>query len=116
MFKALLLNQHEKKTIATFEILDDARLPPGEVTVGVEYSSLNFKDALAVTGRGAIVKNWPMVPGIDLAGVVEHSSHADWTPGERVVVNGWGLGGCRRPTARARQWRWAPPATPPRCA
>ncbi len=92
MFKALLLNQHEKKTIATFEILDDARLPPGEVTVGVEYSSLNFKDALAVTGRGAIVKNWPMVPGIDLAGVVEHSSHADWTPGERVVVNGWGLG------------------------
>jgi len=92
MFKALLLNQHEKKTIATFETLDDARLPPGEVTVGVEYSSLNFKDALAVTGRGAIVKNWPMVPGIDLAGVVEHSSHADWTPGERVVVNGWGLG------------------------
>lgn len=92
MFKALLLNQHEKKTVATFEILDDARLPPGEVTVGVEYSSLNFKDALAVTGRGAIVKNWPMVPGIDLAGVVEHSSHADWTPGERVVVNGWGLG------------------------
>lgn len=92
MFQALLLNQHEKKTVATLEALDDARLPPGDVTVGVEYSSLNFKDALAVTGRGAVVKNWPLVPGIDLAGVVEHSSSADWKAGDRVVVNGWGLG------------------------
>jgi acrylyl-CoA reductase (NADPH) len=58
----------------------------------VDYSSLNYKDALAVTGRGAIVRQWPMVPGIDLAGVVESSDSPDWKPGDRVVVNGWGLG------------------------
>jgi acrylyl-CoA reductase (NADPH) len=92
MFTALLLTQRDKQTIATFEQLEPDRLPPGDVTVRVEYSSLNFKDALAVTGRGAIVKKWPLVPGIDLAGVVEHSVHPDWKPGDRVVVNGWGLG------------------------
>jgi len=92
MFQALLLTQCDKKTVATLGPLDDSQLPAGDVTVRVEYSSLNFKDALAVTGRGAIVKNWPLVPGIDLAGVVEHSNDAAWTPGDRVVVNGWGIG------------------------
>jgi acrylyl-CoA reductase (NADPH) len=92
MFQALLLTQHDKKTIATLGLLDDAQLPPGDVTVRIEYSSLNFKDALAVTGRGAIAKTWPLVPGIDLAGVVEHSEHPAWVPGDRVVVNGWGIG------------------------
>ena len=72
MFKAIQLSQgDDKKTIARIEDLDENGLPPGDVTVRVEYSSLNFKDALAITGRGAIVKNWPLVPGIDLAGVVE---------------------------------------------
>jgi acrylyl-CoA reductase (NADPH) len=92
MFQALLLTQNDKQTIATLAPLDEARLPAGDVTVRVAYSSLNFKDALAITGRGAIVKQWPLVPGIDLAGVVEHSSDPAWKPGERVVVNGWGLG------------------------
>lgn len=92
MFQALMLTQHEKQTQAAFVDLDDSALPIGDVTVRVDYSSLNYKDALAVTGRGAIVRQWPMVPGIDLAGVVEASDHADWTPGDRVVVNGWGLG------------------------
>lgn len=92
MFQALLLTQNDKKTIATLGPLDEARLPAGDVTVRVEYSSLNFKDALAITGRGAIVRQWPLVPGIDLAGVVEHSSDAAWKPGDRVVVNGWGMG------------------------
>jgi acrylyl-CoA reductase (NADPH) len=92
MFTALLLTQKDKQTIASFERMELAQLPPGDVTVRVEYSSLNFKDALAVTGRGAIVKKWPLVPGIDLAGVVEHSAHPAWRPGDRVVVNGWGLG------------------------
>ena len=73
MFQALLLTQDDRKTIATLAPLEESQLPAGDVTVRVEYSSLNFKDALAVTGRGAIVKNWPLVPGIDLAGVVEHS-------------------------------------------
>ena len=92
MFQALLLNQQDKKTVATLSQLDELELPSGDVTVRVEYSSLNFKDALAVTGRGAIVKKWPLVPGIDLAGVVERSDDPAWKPGDRVVVNGWGLG------------------------
>src|SRR5262249_45328772 len=92
MFQALLLTQQDKRTIATLGPLDEAQLPEGDVTVRVEYSTLNFKDALAITGRGAIVRSWPMVPGIDLAGTVEHSDNAQWQPGDRVVVNGWGLG------------------------
>lgn len=92
MFKALMLAQLDKRTIATFTDLEDSDLPDGDVTVRIDYSSLNYKDALAITGRGAIIKRWPLVPGIDLAGQVEHSTSADWKPGDRVVVNGWGLG------------------------
>ncbi|HXD05665.1 MAG TPA: MDR family oxidoreductase [Burkholderiaceae bacterium] len=92
MFTALLLTQESNQTVATFERMEPAQLPPGDVTVRIEYSSLNFKDALAVTGRGAIVRKWPLVPGIDLAGVVERSEDPRWQPGDRVVVNGWGLG------------------------
>ncbi|HRI17020.1 MAG TPA: MDR family oxidoreductase [Burkholderiaceae bacterium] len=92
MFQALLLTQQDRKTVATYGPLDESQLPDGDVTVRVEWSSLNFKDALAVTGRGAIVRKWPLVPGIDLAGVVEQSASPDWRPGDRVVVNGWGLG------------------------
>jgi acrylyl-CoA reductase (NADPH) len=92
MFKALLLSQQDKRTLAAFRDFTDADLPAGDVTVRVSHSSLNYKDALAVTGRGAIVRNWPLVPGIDLAGTVEHSTVADWKPGDDIVVNGWGLG------------------------
>ena len=67
-------------------------MPPGEVTVAVEYSSLNYKDGLAVTGAGKIIRQFPMVPGIDLAGVVAESSHPDWQAGDRVVLTGWGIG------------------------
>jgi acrylyl-CoA reductase (NADPH) len=91
-FTALMLTQAGRATDATLVTLTEADLPAGDVDVRVEYSSLNFKDALAITGRGAIVKRWPMVPGIDLAGVVERSAHPDWRPGDRVVVNGWGIG------------------------
>ena len=92
MFNALMLNRDGQATRAEVLALEDTALPPGDVTVRVEYSSLNYKDALAITGRGAIVKQWPLVAGIDLAGVVGQSEHADWKPGDRVVVNGWGLG------------------------
>jgi len=93
MFKALLLSRNaDKSTTATLTELEDSALPPGDVTVRVAWSTLNYKDALAVTGRGAIVKTWPMVAGIDLAGTVEASSHPDWQPGDAVVVNSWGLG------------------------
>lgn len=92
MFQALMLTQKDKQTLATLTSLEESQLPPGEVTVRVEYSSLNYKDALAITGRGAIVRQWPMVPGIDLAGTIEHSDDPAWHAGERVVVNGWGIG------------------------
>jgi acrylyl-CoA reductase (NADPH) len=95
MFKALRLNRSGHGVEAAVVDLDDATLPPGDVTIQVEYSTLNYKDALAITGRGAIVKQWPLTAGIDLAGVVESSEHPDWKPGDRVVVNGWGLGETR---------------------
>lgn len=66
-------------------------LLPGDVTVAVEYSTVNYKDAMTVTGRGAVIRNFPLIPGIDFAGVVETSSHPEFKPGDRVLVNGWGL-------------------------
>ncbi|MBP6902554.1 MAG: oxidoreductase [Burkholderiaceae bacterium] len=96
MFKAILLSQTaDKKTHAELATLDDARLPDAAqrpVTMDVSHSTLNFKDALAITGRGAVVRNWPLVPGIDLAGTVRDSQHPDWRPGDAVVITGWGLG------------------------
>jgi acrylyl-CoA reductase (NADPH) len=76
---------------ATLQQLSDADLPEGDVTVSVAYSSLNYKDGLAVTGRGRIVRRFPMVCGIDLAGTVEASDSPDWSVGDDVVVTGWGL-------------------------
>src|SRR5947209_11939205 len=76
---------------ATLRDLDDDALPDGDVTVAVRYSSLNYKDGLAVTGKGKIIRSYPMVCGIDLAGVVEHSDSPEWIPGDEVVVTGWGL-------------------------
>lgn len=75
--------------------LDCGATADGDVSIRVEYSTLNYKDALAITGRGAIVRRWPLTAGIDVAGVVEGSDHADWKPGDRVVINGWGLGETR---------------------
>lgn len=92
MFKALMLTQENKTTHAALIDLETERLPDGDVEVKVEYSALNYKDALAITGRGAIVRSWPMVPGIDLAGTVQRSQVSSWTPGDRVVVTGWGMG------------------------
>lgn len=93
MFKAILLTQSEdKKTRAELVEMDDSRLPAGDVTVDVAYSTLNYKDALAITGRGAVVRQWPLVPGIDLAGTVAASRSTDWHAGDPVVVTGWGLG------------------------
>ena len=96
MFKAILLSQTaDKKTQADLATLDDAQLPDPasrSVTVDVAYSTLNFKDALAITGRGAVVRTWPLVPGIDLAGTVASSADPAWALGDAVVVTGWGLG------------------------
>ncbi|MBM7038497.1 acrylyl-CoA reductase (NADPH) [Vibrio ulleungensis] len=92
MFNALVLNQQDKRTIASIEQLDDSQLPEGEVVVQVDYSSLNYKDGLAITGKGKIIRNFPMVPGIDLAGSVISSSDSRYTQGDKVVLTGWGVG------------------------
>lgn len=93
MFKAILLSQtDDKKTHAELLALDDDRLPDRAVTLDVSHSTLNFKDALAITGKGAVVRSWPLVPGIDLAGTVAASSDSAWKVGDEVVVTGWGLG------------------------
>jgi acrylyl-CoA reductase (NADPH) len=92
MFNAIFLTQEGKSTKAALRPMQESELPAGDVDVKVEWSTINYKDALAVTGKGAIVRKWPMVPGIDLAGVVEASRSPDWKPGDRVVVTGWGLG------------------------
>ena len=90
MFDALFLEQAGQ--MAKFVRLPDDALPQEEVMVRVHWSDLNYKDALAVTGRGAVVRNWPMVPGIDFAGVVERSSCPDFSVGQEVMLNGWGVG------------------------
>jgi acrylyl-CoA reductase (NADPH) len=90
-FKALLLEQKEGQLHRAVQQLQWDALPPGEVLVKVAYSSLNYKDALAITGQGKIVRRYPMVPGIDLAGTVEESSSPDFKPGDRVLINGHGL-------------------------
>ncbi|ULE35398.1 acrylyl-CoA reductase (NADPH) [Mycobacterium sp. IDR2000157661] len=95
MFSALLIEKDDDGLHVDVTALDDSKLPDGSddtVTVDVEYSTLNFKDGLAITGRSPVVRKFPMVPGIDLAGVVTESSHADWKEGDRVVLNGWGVG------------------------
>ena len=92
MFKAILIDKAAQGQQAHVTDLDDDQLPPGTVTVRVAYSTLNYKDALAITGQSPVVRQFPMVPGIDLAGTVEHSDHADWKAGDRVVLNGWGVG------------------------
>jgi acrylyl-CoA reductase (NADPH) len=92
MFKALLLNQEDKKTIATISQVDESQLPEGNVKVDVKYSSLNYKDGLAITGKGKIIRNFPMVPGIDLSGVVSQSDDPRYKEGDEVVLTGWGVG------------------------
>lgn len=72
--------------------LDESALPEGDVTLQVAYSTVNYKDALAITNKSPIVRKWPMVAGIDAAGVVEESSHPMWKPGDEVILNGWGVG------------------------
>jgi acrylyl-CoA reductase (NADPH) len=94
MFNAILLNKKEDgSTDARLTQLDDAQLPAdGDVTVRVDYSTINFKDGLAITGKSPVVRKWPMVPGIDGAGEVIASSHSDWKAGDAFILNGWGVG------------------------
>ncbi len=90
-FKALLATQTGDRIAADVVDLDDHDLMPGDVTVAVEYSTVNYKDALALDGRSPVIRKFPLIPGIDLAGIVESSGHAGFSAGDRVLVNGWGL-------------------------
>ncbi|NDL63466.1 acrylyl-CoA reductase (NADPH) [Acerihabitans arboris] len=92
MFNGILIEKDERGYRARSARLDEAQLPEGDVRVNVGYSTLNYKDGLAITGKGPVVRSFPMVPGIDLAGIVEHSGHAGFKPGDAVLLNGWGVG------------------------
>jgi acrylyl-CoA reductase (NADPH) len=91
-FRAIRIDKADKGTTAAFTQFDEADLMDGDVTIRVEWSTLNYKDGLAVTGKAPVVRRFPMIAGIDLAGTVEQSSHPQWKVGDKVVCNGWGLG------------------------
>jgi len=91
-FRALRLNKTDDGQSHEFVELTEADLMEGDVTVSVSHSTLNYKDGLALTGASPVVRVWPMVPGIDFAGTVESSDHADFKPGDEVILNGWGVG------------------------
>ncbi len=91
-FKAIVIEKADGATRATLADFDEANLMDGDVTVRVDYSSLNYKDGLAITGKAPVVRRFPMIAGIDFAGTVETSSHAAWKPGDKVILNGWGCG------------------------
>lgn len=92
MFKGVLITKNDTAQSISITDIDESQLPEGSVTVKVEYSTINYKDGLAITGKSPVVRKFPMVPGIDYAGVVEASSSAEWKPGDRVILNGWGVG------------------------
>ena len=92
MFKALLLTETDGKVSSEITSLDEERLPDGDVIVRVQYSTLNYKDGLILNGLGRLVRNYPHIPGVDFAGVVEASQHPGFKPGESVVLTGWRVG------------------------
>lgn len=92
MFKAIQIEKDGAGYRAVIKEIDEQQLPEGDVTVRVTHSTLNYKDALAITGKGPVVRKFPMVPGIDLVGVVEESSHSEYAAGDWVLLNGWGVG------------------------
>ena len=106
MFKALLLEKTDAGFSARVQPVDEARLPAGDVLVQVECSTLNYKDGLAITNKAPVVRQWPMVAGVDGAGTVLESQHPAWKPGDRFVLNGWGVGevhwGCLAERARLK--------------
>nr|WP_315244215.1 MDR family oxidoreductase [uncultured Albidiferax sp.] len=92
MFTGILVTKDDAGYRATLQQIDDSQLGEGDVTVRVEWSTLNYKDGLALTGASPVVRRFPLVPGIDFAGTVTHSAHATWKPGDKVILNGWGVG------------------------
>jgi acrylyl-CoA reductase (NADPH) len=91
-FRALLVSKTDIGQKAEITTLTEADLMDGDVTIRVEHSSVNYKDGLAVTGKGPIIRRWPLIPGIDIAGTVSKSEHKDYKVGDKVVLGGWGVG------------------------
>ena len=92
-FKAILISRDEdKKQSVSISQLTEADLMDGDVTVAVEATTVNYKDGLAITGKAPVVRRFPLIPGVDFAGTVVASSHPDWKPGDKVLLNGWGVG------------------------
>jgi acrylyl-CoA reductase (NADPH) len=91
-FRAILIRKTEDGQSVGLADFDEKDLMDGDVLIRTEWSSLNYKDGLALTGKAPVVRRFPMIPGIDLAGMVESSEHPDWKPGDRVILNGWGVG------------------------
>jgi acrylyl-CoA reductase (NADPH) len=91
-FKAIVIDKAEGGQSVRLSDFDESDLMDGDVTVAVEYSTVNYKDGLAITGKAPVVRRFPMIAGVDFAGTVESSSHAAWKPGDKVILNGWGLG------------------------
>ena len=92
MFDAIVIEKADGQHLARLAKVEEDMLPPGNVTVRVAYSTLNYKDALAITGKAPVIRRYPMIPGIDFSGVVEASDDPQWKPGDHVVLNGWGVG------------------------
>jgi len=92
MFSAILIEKTDDGQTVSVQQLDEGTLPEGDVTIDVAYSTLNYKDGLAITGKGPVVRKWPMIPGIDLVGTVSASGNAEFAAGDTVLLNGWGVG------------------------
>jgi acrylyl-CoA reductase (NADPH) len=115
-FKAIVVEKADKGQTVSLTEFDEAGLMDGDVTVRVGWSTINYKDGLAITGKAPVVRRFPMIPGIDFAGEVETSSHPDWKPGDKVILNGWGtgetyLGGYAEKSRVKGQWLVRLPAT-----
>src|SRR4051794_31804511 len=91
-FRALVLHEEGGKIVSRLESIDASRLPPGDVTVRVEYSTLNYKDGMILQGQGRLVRQYPHIPGVDFAGTVEESSSPEFKPGDPVILTGWRVG------------------------
>lgn len=92
MFKALVIDKNDDGLVVGLDQVEESQLPEGDVRVKVMYSTLNYKDGLAITGKAPVVRKFPMVPGIDFAAEVVESSHENWSVGDKVILNGWGVG------------------------
>ncbi len=106
MYRALQINKDDAGYRTELKELDESQLPEGDVTVQVAWSTLNYKDGLAITGKGPVVRKFPLTPGIDMAGTVLESNHPCWKAGDKVILNGWGVGethsGCLAQKARLK--------------